>query len=143
MLDIQDALQRAGATVLHISSPYQVSCPFHGSDVNKSMRVYPETNSCHCWTCGRSWNPVAVVADTDGIGYYEALTQLKKQYGDSAYVERIGRSEAAELAELFLLALRNERIAQAQVDRLLTQAARGYAASELLRELRAMISEIL
>ena len=42
------------------------------SDARKSARIYPDTNTMHCFAEGRSWDPVAVVAEQEGIGMAEA-----------------------------------------------------------------------
>ena len=143
MLTIQEALARAGVSTLNISTPYQVSCPFHGQDVNKSMRVYPGTDSCYCWACGRSWNPVNVIADHEGIEYHSALSKLKMEFGDEAYVARATKRQNSELEKLFLSVMDNPRISREAVDQLLTRAARGYDSHGLKIELRILLANTL
>lgn len=143
MMTIQEALSRAGADVLHISTPHQVSCPFHGADINKSMRVYPATDSCYCWTCGRAWNPIAVMAEYQGVDYYAALRKVKMEFGDAEYVARAVKRENSEMEKLFLAVMDDARISRAKIDELLTRAARGYDSHGVMMELRILLANVL
>jgi len=58
----------------------QISCPFHGQDSSPSMRVYPHTNSCYCWTCKESWDPVSYTMRRRGLRFIEALAALVSAY---------------------------------------------------------------
>lgn len=59
----------------------QISCPFHGSDRRPSARHYPETNSIHCFTCHKSWDPFQFIMEKKGLRFREAVSYVGKKYG--------------------------------------------------------------
>lgn len=79
----------------HGRGSQQVRCPIHGPDRNPSARVYAEDNRLHCFTCGRSWGPVALYAAAHGLAAETALGILVDEYG----------IEEAEVTPAFLRSL--------------------------------------
>ena len=69
-----------GQSHLKGSTPVQVHCPMH-SDKHKSARIYPATNSIHCFAESKSWDPVAVVADQEGVSMFEAAKMITEEVG--------------------------------------------------------------
>ena len=59
----------------------QIHCPFHGADRSPSARHYPDTNSVHCFTCKKSWDPVRFIMEKKGLRFKEALDHLGHRYG--------------------------------------------------------------
>lgn len=67
--------------------PCQISCPFHGRDLHKSTRVYPDSNSFYCWFCDKSWDVVAFWAqvnemwnDNGSLSYGKAVNDLMMKF---------------------------------------------------------------
>ena len=76
--------------IAETDGPSKIHCPFH-SDRRRSARVYPATNSLHCFTESRSWDVVAVVADQNGVGMLEAVEIIEAGAG-TRWKERVGPS---------------------------------------------------
>lgn len=62
------------------TKPTQILCPVH-DDTRKSARVYPDSNSVYCWTCGRSYDPVAILVETEGLSTLAAIEYIEKNAG--------------------------------------------------------------
>jgi len=58
----------------------QFRCHLHGNDQKPSARVYPSTNSFHCWACGKSRDPINLTMDAEGIEFSDALAKLEAEY---------------------------------------------------------------
>jgi len=76
-LSIYPVLQAYGVEFYGGGFPEQIHCPFHGTDVNKSARVYPEDNSVYCFTCDKSWNVITFVQDKEELTFPEALRFIR------------------------------------------------------------------
>lgn len=53
--------------------------PSH-NDSTPSMKLYEKTNSCYCFGCGFSGNPISVVAKLENCSLLEAMQKLKKWF---------------------------------------------------------------
>jgi hypothetical protein len=53
-------------------------CAFHGEDRNASASL--RGRRLHCFTCNRSWDIFALVAEAQGVGFQEALRWLADYY---------------------------------------------------------------
>ena len=60
-----------GLPHLRGDQPQQVHCPMH-DDARKSARIYPETNTMFCFAESKAWDPVAAVAEREGLSMGEA-----------------------------------------------------------------------
>lgn len=60
--------------------PEQISCPFHRPDINKSARIYPDTNTMYCFTCRKTWDVVEFVKDKEECSIKEACEQLRSWF---------------------------------------------------------------
>lgn len=58
----------------------QFSCTFHGADLQKSARYYEETDTCHCFTCHKSWDIYSYLQQRDNLNFKQTLTYLLKTY---------------------------------------------------------------
>jgi hypothetical protein len=47
----------------------QISCPFHGDDLKKSARLFPDTDTLFCWTCNKVWDVIEFVKDKEYISF--------------------------------------------------------------------------
>ena len=61
------------------SFTHQIICPFH-DDIRPSARVYHETDSIHCWTCGQSWDVIGIVKQAKGFSFFDALDWLERNF---------------------------------------------------------------
>lgn len=80
---ISDLLEEHGTKLRTPAHEEQIHCPFHGADRSPSARHYPDTNSIHCFTCKKSWDPVRFVMEKRGLRFKEALDLLGRRYGVS------------------------------------------------------------
>lgn len=62
------------------SRPRKIHCPVH-DDRTKSAQVYPATNSLYCFTEGRSYDPVGLVAEEQGITIPAACAYIERNAG--------------------------------------------------------------
>lgn len=69
----------------------QLRCPFHGVDRKPSARIFSETDSFHCWACGR-----------DGDQIWMAMEFLEEPFGKAiSYLAKVFEIEAPEATEEF------------------------------------------
>jgi DNA primase len=52
----------------------QICCPFHEDDT-PSCRIYPQTNSFHCFGCGATGDQIEFIERYEKCSKHEALTQ--------------------------------------------------------------------
>jgi len=60
----------------------QIRCPFHEDDT-PSCRIYPETNSFHCFGCGASGDPIEFIEKYERISKREALVKATGLVGNA------------------------------------------------------------
>lgn len=65
----------------------QINCPFHGADINKSARVYPETNTLFCFTCDKQYDVIEFVKAKEEISFGKACSLLIKTFNVSVHME--------------------------------------------------------
>jgi DNA primase len=51
---------------------HQIKCPFHDDD-KPSCKIYPETNTYHCFACGKTGDVIQFIQDKEGITKREAI----------------------------------------------------------------------
>lgn len=78
-IKLTDLLNEKGLAVSD-SGQQQISCPFHGVDRSRSARVYPETNSMHCFACVKSWDPISFTMQEQEIDFWHAVELLVNRY---------------------------------------------------------------
>lgn len=57
-------------------------CPFHADRKVGSFFVYPEKNTCKCWSCNHGGGPVKAVATLLNMDIAEAALQMAVDFGD-------------------------------------------------------------
>lgn len=58
-----------------------VKCPFHGEDTKPSMHLYDNTNTYHCFACGKHGSTIDFIKDATGISdNLEAAKQLCEDF---------------------------------------------------------------
>lgn len=60
----------------------QIPCPFHGRDLHKSARVYPQTNSLYCWACGKGWDVISYWAQANEMWTDDGKLHYAKAVND-------------------------------------------------------------
>lgn len=59
-----------------------VRCPFH-HDTMPSMYIYQDDNRCWCFSCGRGWDVIELLAEAHRLTYIEAADVLGQKFGIS------------------------------------------------------------
>lgn len=54
-------------------------CPFH-NDTDASFCVFPNTNSFHCFGCGKHGNSISFLMNLEGIDFLSAVTKLSEKF---------------------------------------------------------------
>jgi hypothetical protein len=62
------------------SRPRKIHCPVH-DDKTKSAQVYPESNSLFCFTENRTYDPVGLVAEQEGLSIPAACDYIERNAG--------------------------------------------------------------
>ena len=55
---------------------YQIKCPFHDDD-KPSMKVYPKTNTVHCFACGKTGDVIQFIQDFEKCTKHEAILKAE------------------------------------------------------------------
>lgn len=60
----------------------QYPCPLHGdgNDRSFSARVYPHSNSTHCFACHKTRDPIEWVRDKEQVGFMDAIKKLEERW---------------------------------------------------------------
>lgn len=61
-------------------SETQLSCPFHGKDIQKSARYYSATDSMYCWVCKRSWDLYGYISQREDLSFYRTIDFIVDKY---------------------------------------------------------------
>lgn len=59
---------------------YMGNCPFH-SEKTPSFFLYPETNTFHCFGCGKHGDSISFVMELESLDYVSALKKLAEKFG--------------------------------------------------------------
>ena len=59
---------------------YTGNCPFH-SEKTPSFFVYPETNSFHCFGCGKHGDSISFVMELESLDYVSTIKKLADKFG--------------------------------------------------------------
>jgi len=96
----------------------QFKCHLHGNDQKPSARVYPSTNSFHCWACGKSRDPIALVMDAENMDLYAALQKLEDDNGFAPMPFDAEEEKGPALADQVAEAHRSTRTYEQECNRL-------------------------
>lgn len=55
------------------SKDRNISCPLHGEDKNRSMKIYEKTNTYHCFSCNAHGSPIDFVMKIKNASFKEAV----------------------------------------------------------------------
>jgi len=55
---------------------HQILCPFHEDD-KPSCKIYPATNTYHCFACGKTGDAIQFIQDKEGITKHEAILKAE------------------------------------------------------------------
>ena len=59
---------------------YTGNCPFH-NEKTPSFFIYPETNSFHCFGCGKHGDSISFVMEIDSMDYVSTIKKLADKFG--------------------------------------------------------------
>lgn len=76
--DIVDVVSEF-VTLRKSGANYKGLCPFH-NEKTPSFYVSPSRGICHCFSCGKSANPVSFIMEHEQMTYPEALRWLANKY---------------------------------------------------------------
>lgn len=60
---------------------YFIKCPFHKGDDTPSLCIYPETNSWHCFGCGKGGTIYNWIMAKDNMGFKDSVERVIKILG--------------------------------------------------------------
>lgn len=111
---ISDVLQKYG---IRVGANGFCKCPLHKGDNTASFKIYPETNTYHCFGCGKSGDIIRFVEDYLSCDFRTAFEELGGTY-EKPTTLREKREQVARIRELQRrkreLARRKEEAARAK-----------------------------
>ena len=88
-----------------VGANYKGLCPFH-DEKTPSFYVSPARGICHCFSCGKSANPVSFIMEHEQMTYPEALRWLAHKYNIEIHERELSdeeRREQNDRESMFLL----------------------------------------
>lgn len=82
-------------TLKKVGANYKGLCPFH-DEKTPSFYVSPARGICHCFSCGKSANPVSFLMEHEQMTYVEALKWLANKYNIEVREREISEEEKRE-----------------------------------------------
>ena len=73
---------------LKLNKNHQTCCPFH-DDKTPSLRIYPETNTYHCFGCGKTGDVIQFIQDMEGLDTESSSAQKHKAIKKAAALTNI------------------------------------------------------
>ena len=65
---------------IKVNSNKHCKCPFHKDD-KPSMKIYADTNSYHCFGCGKTGDVIQFIQDKEGCSKHQAIIKAKGLVG--------------------------------------------------------------
>ena len=78
-----------------VGANYKGLCPFH-NEKTPSFYVSPARGICHCFSCGKSANPVSFLMEHEQMTYPEALRWLANKYHIEIHERELSDTEKQE-----------------------------------------------
>ena len=78
-----------------VGANYKGLCPFH-NEKTPSFYVSPARGICHCFSCGKSANPVSFIMEHEQMTYPEALRWLANKYHIEIHEREMSDEEKRE-----------------------------------------------
>ncbi len=78
-----------------VGANYKGLCPFH-NEKTPSFYVSPARGICHCFSCGKTANPVSFIMDQEQMTYPEALRWLANKYHIEIHERELSDEEKQE-----------------------------------------------
>lgn len=82
-------------TLKKVGANYKGLCPFH-DEKTPSFYVSPARGICHCFSCGKSANPVSFLMEHEQMTYVEALKWLANKYNIEVRQREMSEEEKRE-----------------------------------------------
>lgn len=93
-VQITDLLAEYG---IKVNRQGMCSCPFH-KDRHPSMKVYPKTNSYHCFTCNETGDIFSLVQKMENCSFKDAFIRLGGEYKPTDKKARMMAKQSRERA---------------------------------------------
>lgn len=126
-LTIQTILQHYG---LKPERGNLLCCPFH-DDKTPSLQIYPQTNSYHCFGCGKSGDVIQFIEDYEPLSKHQAILKAKALIGQPMNQNNTERNPAdpqqRDADRLSRIAVLTKFYQSTRNSFAKTQAARQYA----------------
>ena len=90
-----------------VGANYKGLCPFH-NEKTPSFYVSPARGICHCFSCGKSANPVSFIMEHEQMTYPEALRWLARKYHIEIKERELSDDEKREQSERESMFIVNE-----------------------------------
>ena len=90
-----------------VGANYKGLCPFH-NEKTPSFYVSPARGICHCFSCGKSANPVSFIMEHEQMTYPEALRWLARKYHIEIKERELSDNEKREQSERESMFIVNE-----------------------------------
>ena len=55
---------------------FRGNCPIHNDEGTPNFTIYPETNTYHCFACGKSGDSIQFIVETKHKSFAEAIKEL-------------------------------------------------------------------
>lgn len=81
-----------------------IPCPdINHSDTHPSAKIYPQSNTCHCFACNANLNPIDIVMQQEGVNFPQACEILIDRFGLDVewYADRVSDKPGNEKKEVF------------------------------------------
>ena len=82
-------------TLKKVGANYKGLCPFH-NEKTPSFYVSPARGICHCFSCGKTANPVSFLMEHEQMTYPEALRWLANKYNIEIHERELSEEEKKE-----------------------------------------------
>lgn len=83
-IDILTVIHDCGQPLRRSGSKYKTLCPWHADRSLGSFVVYPQNNSCACFSCGHGGSVIDYYMAEKGVDFKTACEQLQAAYIDSS-----------------------------------------------------------
>ena len=90
-------LERLGVAERRRSGRREFVCPSCGGF---HLALHPRENLARCFRCVKNYNPIDLVMSTSGVGFLDAVDEIRRLAGDASRRETKPGSPADEVAKL-------------------------------------------
>ncbi|MGM0568963.1 MAG: CHC2 zinc finger domain-containing protein, partial [Elusimicrobiota bacterium] len=70
-----------------------IKCPFH-EDEKPSMKIYTDTNTYHCFGCGKTGDVIQFIQEKEGTGKHQAILKAKEMIGRTVQTQNFASQQS-------------------------------------------------